>query len=139
MTMTTTAEDRLRAARIQAGYNRREDLAEQITLPRFGKEVLGQVERGERPLFEHEAVELGRILDVEADWLMHGTAQPASLEEINAKLDAIIRHLGIDAEEFARAVEAGAATVGENGPVSRPRASVIAASVRAAEWHRQKR
>src|SRR6187200_170218 len=53
MTMTTTAEDRLRAARIQAGYNRREDLAEQITLPRFGKEVLGQVERGERPLFEH--------------------------------------------------------------------------------------
>ena len=134
----TTVKDRLRAARIQAGYSRREDLAEQITLPRFGAKVLGQVERGERPLFEREAVELGRILGVEADWLMHGTTHPAILEEINVKLDAIIRHLGIDEEELASAIEADAATVEANGPVSRPRASVIAASVRAAAWHRQR-
>jgi hypothetical protein len=53
-------------------------------------------------------------------------------------LDAIIRHLGIDAEELASAIEADAATVEENGPASRPRASVIAASVRAAAWHRQR-
>jgi transcriptional regulator with XRE-family HTH domain len=136
----TTVEDRVRAARIQAGYSRREDLTAEIKLPRFGTALLGQVERGERPLFKHEAVELGRILDVEADWLMYGTTQPAGLEEINAKLDAIIRHLGIDAEEFASAIEAGAATVEENGPVSRPSASAsaIAASVRAAAWHRHR-
>jgi transcriptional regulator with XRE-family HTH domain len=134
----TTVEDRVRAARIQAGYSRLEDLTAEIKLPRFGTALLGQVERGERPLFEHEAVELGRILGVEADWLMHGTTQPAGLEEINAKLDAIIRHLGIDAEEFTSGIEAGAATVEENGPVSRPRASAIAASVRAAAWHRHR-
>jgi hypothetical protein len=71
---------------------------------------------------------------------MYGTTQPAGLEEINAKLDAIIRHLGIDAEEFTSGIEAGAATVEENGPVSRPSASAsaIAASVRAAAWHRHR-
>jgi hypothetical protein len=47
----TTIEDRVRAARGQAGYKRREDRCADIQLPRFGARVLGQIERGERVLY----------------------------------------------------------------------------------------
>jgi hypothetical protein len=105
-----SVSDRVRAARIQAGYLRRPDLAAQLRLPRFGEKVLGQVERGERPLYEHEAVELARVLGVEAEWF-YGSPPAGALQEILWKLDAIMDHLGITAAaEFSAAIEAGAAT-----------------------------
>jgi hypothetical protein len=93
----TTVEDRVRAARIQAGYNRRQDLTAAMRLPRFGTQTLGNVERGERAVYPHEADELGRVLEVEAEWLLHGDTQPKGLAAINAKLDLILEHLGLDA------------------------------------------
>lgn len=99
---------RVRGARLLHGqlYEKRKALTDALNLPRFGDKLLGQVERGERKLYEHEAVELGRVLEVEADWLLYGAARPEGLVEINVKLDVIARHLGIDTKMFATALAA---------------------------------
>ena len=111
---------RVRSARIGHGYATRKPLTDQLNLPRFGKELLGQVERGERVLHEHEAVELARVLEVDPDWLLYGAAKPEGLLEINAKLNAITKHLGIDAKTIATAL-AAVAGQSANG-AERPRA-----------------
>jgi hypothetical protein len=88
----TAVNDRVRAARIQAGCKRREDLIALMRLPRCGDRLLGMVERGQRP---------------------------AGMPEINARLDAIMRHLGIDAEGFG--IDADVALQENGDPVFRRR------------------
>jgi hypothetical protein len=119
--MDMDVSQRLRAARIQAGYVRREDLTADRRLPRFGARVLGQIERGERVLYPHEADELARVLAVEPHWLLHGAIPPAGFEEINIKLDLILEHFGISpAAAFSEAIAAGAASANGSGRHSRP-------------------
>jgi transcriptional regulator with XRE-family HTH domain len=57
---------RVRAARRMANMERREDLTDLVNLPRFSAALLGQIERGERVLHEHEAEALARVLPVDA-------------------------------------------------------------------------
>lgn len=82
--------DRVRAARVAAGYQQRDALAREVTLPRFGAKTIGAVERGERPLYEHEAAELARVLDVAADWFFQTQAGESQLDRIEHKLDAVL-------------------------------------------------
>jgi hypothetical protein len=51
-----------------AGIETRKDLTDLVNLPRFGPAVLGQIERGERVLYEHEAEALAHVLPVDADF-----------------------------------------------------------------------
>lgn len=93
--------DRVRAARIAAGYRNRQALAKAITLPRFGKATLADVERGTRQLFEHEAVELSRVLERPLEWFYGGTheGERTQLYLIERKIDAILDALR-DADGF---------------------------------------
>lgn len=85
--------DRVRAARVAAGYQQRDALAREVKLPRFGAKTIGAVERGQRPLYEHEAVELARVLDVGADWFFQTQAGQSQLDRIEANQEEILRLL----------------------------------------------
>jgi transcriptional regulator with XRE-family HTH domain len=59
---------RVRAARRMANMEKRKDLTDRVHLPRFSPALLGQIERGQRVLHEHEAEALARVLPVDADF-----------------------------------------------------------------------
>lgn len=87
----------VRAARILGEFERPEDLAAKLDLPRFGAKVIGQVERGKRPLWEHEAVALAKVLPVSAEWFY---ADPESgPSELEQKLNSLMATLA--AQEMA--------------------------------------
>jgi hypothetical protein len=72
-----------------AGIEQRKALTDLLALPRFGPAVLGQVERGERPLYEHEAEALAHVLPVDAEFFYEvpeaqptETAPPALGEQV---------------------------------------------------------
>jgi hypothetical protein len=72
-----------------AGLKRGKDLTDLVNLPRFGPAVLGQIERGERVLYEHEAEALAHVLPVEPEFFYEvpeaqptETAPPALGEQV---------------------------------------------------------
>jgi transcriptional regulator with XRE-family HTH domain len=85
---------RVQAARRMAGIEKRELLADLVNLPRFGPAVLGQIERGERVLYEHEADALARVLPVDADFF-YETPDSETVEtpELGAHIARIFEEL----------------------------------------------
>ena len=66
---------RVRAARVLAGGVGLRELANAAGL---SYSHLARVERGDDPLTSSDAVDLGAVLDVPADWLAHGWAASRS-------------------------------------------------------------
>jgi len=98
---------RLAAARKRAGIKTRKDLADRVSLPRLGKETIGKIERGERPLYEHEAPFVARALEVPVSYFYEEETADAQLDRIEDKLDAIRDYLAATAPAVAAAAGDG--------------------------------
>jgi transcriptional regulator with XRE-family HTH domain len=77
---------RLAAARKRVGIKTRKDLADRVNLPRLGKETLGKIERGERPLYEHEAPYVARALEVPVSYFYEEETADTQLDRIEKAL-----------------------------------------------------
>jgi hypothetical protein len=80
-----------------AGIEQRKALTDLLHLPRFGPAVLGQVERGERALYEHEAEALADVLPVDADFFYEAPGTPTQLDRIETLLERIAERLELTA------------------------------------------
>jgi hypothetical protein len=72
---------RVRLARVESGYidhEPRERLAQALRTPGLGARNIGHIERGERPLYEHEAIILGRVLNKPPGWFYEDPQPPPS-------------------------------------------------------------
>jgi transcriptional regulator with XRE-family HTH domain len=92
----------VRAARKLRGLATRADLSALIDKPRFGPAVIGQIERGERAVADHEIDWLAQALELPRGYFED--TQPA--ETIENRLDAIERRVTDQLAEHARKVEA---------------------------------
>jgi transcriptional regulator with XRE-family HTH domain len=88
---------RVRAARSMAGIEKRKDLTDRVNLPRFSAALLGQIERGERALYEHEADALAHVLPVDADFFYEAPVGATQLDRIEALLERIAERLDLTA------------------------------------------
>ena len=93
---------RVRLARVEAGYidhEPRERLAQALHTPGLGARNIGHIERGERPLYEHEAIILGRVLNKPASWFYEDPQPPPNdaqqlareVRELRALLERVLQ------------------------------------------------
>lgn len=116
--------NRVREARVGTGHKNTKTLAALVRLPRFGKDTISAIERGERELFPHEAEELARVLHRPVEFFLEGPAGDDPMDAIAMELAHIRERLDglekVRAEAFqvlaarVRAIEALAQRILEN-------------------------
>lgn len=72
MAAEVDAARRLRAARVLAGVETREELAERVNLAKLGAKTIGKIERGERALEEHEIPPIADALGIPVSFFTDG-------------------------------------------------------------------